>query len=152
MPDPTHNLRYSDDIERVPADEAESIAAIIASMTHESEVTTARNGHAVRASHAKSHGLMKGELRVFDGLPEPLLPPQDAYGAARQAYMDQAYMDQVYMGDVMAFRPSHALAAHRPLGSLMRARLATHPRLSAFRHGRNGTAEQEPRGPENIPD
>ncbi len=361
MPDQPHYLRYSDDIEQVPADEAESIASIIGSMTHESEMTAARYHHAVRASHAKSHGLMKGELRVFDGLPEPLrqglfahpatyavavrmavgpgellsdavsthrgmaikvfgvegekmpghqagtqdfvlatgpafpqadaaafakamkkieanveksegfkqavstvarvtnaaiggasgsldffghppippladtyysqaalrygayvakiaavpvtpalvaeagtrldvgsdrdafrrsvvdylkasgaefeirvqlatdldempvedaskvwpesrspyvavarivLPPQDAYGTARQRYMD----------DVMAFSPTHSLAAHRPLGSLMRARLATYPALSAFRHGRNGETEREPGGLQDIPD
>ena len=361
MSDQPHYLRYDDGIERVPEGETEAIASIIASMTHESEMTAARYGHAVRASHAKSHGLMKGELQVFDQLPEPLrqglfarparytvavrmavgpgellsdavsthrgmaikvfgvegekmpghqadtqdfvlatgpafpqadaaafakamkkieanvekpegfkqavstaarvtnaaigglsgsldffghppippladtyysqaalrygdyvaklavtpvtpalvaladtnldvkadpdafrhsvidylkangaefelrvqlgtdlgetpvedaskvwpeskspyvavarivLPPQDAYGAARQAYMD----------DVMAFRPSHGLAAHRPLGSLMRARLATYPRLSAFRHGRNGEAEREPGGIAEIPD
>ena len=35
----------------------------------ESEVTAGRYGHAVRASHAKSTGLLKGELRVLPGLP-----------------------------------------------------------------------------------
>ena len=67
---------------------------------------------------------------------------QDAYGSARQAYMD----------DVMSFRPSHSLEAHRPLGSLMRARLQTYPRLSAFRHGRNGQTPHEPRSIDEIPD
>ncbi len=71
-----------------------------------------------------------------------VLPPQDAYGAARQAFMD----------DTMSFRPSHSLDAHRPLGSLMRARLATYPQLSAFRHGRNGQAQHEPRTLDEIPD
>ena len=71
-----------------------------------------------------------------------VLPPQDAYGAARQAYMD----------DVMSFRPAHSLQAHRPLGSLMRARLRTYPSLSGFRHGRNGQAEHEPRALDEIPD
>ena len=40
-----------------------------------------------------------------------VVPPQDAYGSARQAFVD----------DVMSFQPSHGLEAHRPLGSLMRA-------------------------------
>ncbi len=71
-----------------------------------------------------------------------VLPPQDGYGAARQTYMD----------DVMSFQPSHSLEAHRPLGSVMRARLATYPQLSAFRHARNGQAQREPRALDEIPD
>lgn len=71
-----------------------------------------------------------------------VLPAQDAHSPARQAYFD----------DVLAFRPGHGLAAHRPLGSLMRARLATYPALSAFRHGRNGVAEREPRSLDDVPD
>ena len=71
-----------------------------------------------------------------------VLPPQDAYGPARQAFMD----------DVMSFRPAHSLDAHRPLGSLMRARLKTYPRLSAFRHDRNGLEQREPAGLDEIPD
>ena len=70
-----------------------------------------------------------------------VLPPQDAYGAARQAFMD----------DVMSFRPAHSLEAHRPLGSLMRARLKTYPRLSAFRHERNGQPQREPQTLDEIP-
>ena len=68
----TNYVRYSADIERVAPDEADTIKGIVASMTHESEITAERYKHAVRASHAKSHGLLKGELRVFDGLPAPL--------------------------------------------------------------------------------
>ena len=70
-----------------------------------------------------------------------LVPPQDAYGVARPAYMD----------DVMSFRPTHSLQAHHLLGSLMRARLRTYPSLSGFRHGRNEQAEHEPRSLDEIP-
>ena len=70
-----------------------------------------------------------------------VLPPQDAYGPARQAYMD----------DVMSFRPAHSLEAHRPLGSLMRARLKTYTVLSGFRHQRNGQPQTEPRSIDDIP-
>ena len=70
------------------------------------------------------------------------LPAQDAYGAARQAYMD----------DAMSFRPAHSLAAHRPLGSLMRARLQAYAALSRFRHARNGVAAQEPQTLADVPD
>jgi hypothetical protein len=44
------------------------------------------------------------------------------------------------------------LEAHRPLGSLMRARLRTYAALSACRHERNGTPEREPRSMDEVPD
>ncbi len=56
------------------------------------------------------------------------------------------------MDEVLSFCPSHALAAHRPLGSLMRARLRAYPALSAWRHRRNGVAAREPRSLDEIPD
>ena len=62
------------------------------------------------------------------------LPPQDAYSDARRHYFD----------DLMTFRPGHALAVHRPLGSVMRARLQVYQALSAFRHQQNGLREQNP--------
>lgn len=65
-------VRYSDDVEVRRPGEEETIDRIIAAMTRESGITAERYSHAVRASHAKSHGLLKGELRVLDGLPEPL--------------------------------------------------------------------------------
>lgn len=71
-----------------------------------------------------------------------VLPPQDAHSTARTAYFD----------DVLAFRPAHTLAAHRPLGSLMRARLTTYGALSAYRHGRNGKPEVEPASVADVPD
>lgn len=58
------------------------------------------------------------------------LPRQDAYAPERVRYFDE----------VMTFRPSHSLAAHRPLGSIMRARLQVYAALSDFRHRENGIA------------
>jgi hypothetical protein len=72
MPEPHPPVRYSDDVEAPPPDEDAVIDRIIAAMTRESGITAERHGQAVRASHAKSHGLLKGELRVLDGLPEEL--------------------------------------------------------------------------------
>ena len=43
-----------------------------------------------------------------------------------------------YFDDVMTFRPAHSLAAHRPLGSVMRARLQVYRALSDYRHRANG--------------
>ena len=70
------------------------------------------------------------------------LPRQDAYSPARQACFDQ----------VLSFQPAHALAAHRPLGSLMRARLATYQALSAHRHAQNRERQVEPAGLAQVPD
>lgn len=72
MSDRQSYVRYSDSVEQPSADENDVIAQIIQSMTRESQTVAARDGHTVRASHAKSTGLLKGELRVLDGLPEPL--------------------------------------------------------------------------------
>jgi len=71
-----------------------------------------------------------------------VLPPQDAYGAARQTYFDQ----------VLSFQPAHALAEHRPLGSLMRARLATYQALSDYRHRQNERQQVEPTSIDQVPD
>ena len=69
------------------------------------------------------------------------LPRQAAYGAARVAYFDER----------LTFSPAHGLAAHRPLGSVMRARLQVYKALSAFRHRENGVAEVNPAGVDQIP-
>ncbi len=69
------------------------------------------------------------------------LPRQDAYTTARQRYFDE----------VMTFRPAHALVAHRPLGSVMRARLRVYEALSAFRHRANGVAEENTGAVDLIP-
>ena len=70
-----------------------------------------------------------------------VLPPQDGYSAAKRKYAD----------DVLSFRPAHSLAAHRPLGSLMRARLKTYQALSRFRHERNQVSEVEPISIDQVP-
>jgi hypothetical protein len=69
------------------------------------------------------------------------LPSQAAYGDARVRYFDE----------VMTFRPAHSLAAHRPLGGVMRARLQVYKALSAFRHRQNGIDEQNTRSVDQIP-
>ncbi len=70
------------------------------------------------------------------------VPAQDAYSPARQAYFDE----------VLSFQPAHTLAAHRPLGSLMRARLQTYQALSAYRHAQNRQDQVEPATPDQVPD
>lgn len=70
------------------------------------------------------------------------LAPQDVLSPERVSYVEE----------VLSFRPAHSLIEHRPLGSLMRARLQVYTALSAFRHKYNQMAETEPTGLDAIPD
>ncbi|MCJ2066525.1 catalase family protein [Methylobacterium sp. J-088] len=69
------------------------------------------------------------------------LPRQDAYAPERVRYFDE----------VMTFRPAHSLASHRPLGSVMRARLQVYRALSDYRHRENGVASQDTARINEIP-
>ena len=61
---------------------------------------------------------------------------------APQPAWDEAVVHQVDEG--MQFNPWHALAAHRPLGSIMRVRKAVYAMSKRFRAERNGMAIAEP--------
>ena len=65
-------LPYRNDIETPEEDEQASIDGIIQGMTQESETVEKRQGHAVRASHAKSTACVIGELVVPADLPPEL--------------------------------------------------------------------------------
>ena len=65
-------LRYSDDVEQVPSDEAETIAVLAREFQKIAEITFRDGGHAIRPVHAKSHGFVRGELIVSAGLPTAL--------------------------------------------------------------------------------
>lgn len=71
-----------------------------------------------------------------------ILPPQDAWSAARQAFVDEE----------LSFCPAHSLAAHRPLGSIMRARMKAYEVLGRERREQNGRPMREPRSIEAVPD
>lgn len=65
-------IRYSTDVEQVQPDEAETIAEINATFDQILETTAEDYGHAVRSVHAKSHGVLAGELVVDANLPPEL--------------------------------------------------------------------------------
>ena len=65
-------VSFSADVEQPEAGEAQTIAAINASMRGILETTWQDYGHAVRSVHAKSHGLVQGELQVLENLPARL--------------------------------------------------------------------------------
>jgi hypothetical protein len=65
-------LPYDDSVERTQPDEDELISKIVASMARVNRRTFDQYRHATRDAHAKSHGILRGELTVYDGLPEHL--------------------------------------------------------------------------------
>ena len=65
-------LRYQPSYEHPEPDEAKTLADINEQMHKIQEKTWADGGRAIRSVHAKSHGLLVGELRVPTGLPPEL--------------------------------------------------------------------------------
>lgn len=63
-----------------------------------------------------------------------VLPPQEAWTEAKSALFDEG----------LSFQPANSLAAHRPLGQVMRARLFVYDRLARFRQAANGVARRCP--------
>ncbi len=68
--------------------------------------------------------------------------PQDAYSPARRVYVDET----------LSFSPWHALAAHQPLGNIMRARKVCYPVSSGYRRDMNKRSSEEPRDISECPD
>jgi hypothetical protein len=64
-----------------------------------------------------------------------VVPPQTAWSESRSAAVD----------DGMAFSPWHSLAAHRPLGQIMRLRRPAYEAGARFREVNNGAPITEPR-------
>lgn len=72
-PDELENpVRYSVDVEAVRSNEGRTIEQLCETFDTILETTAKDYGHAVRAVHAKSHGILKGMMRVEGGLPPDL--------------------------------------------------------------------------------
>jgi hypothetical protein len=72
---PPSPVPYQPSVEIVPQDEPETIKQLIETLLQISDVTFADSRHAFRSVHAKSHGIVEGELEVL-----PDLPPELAQG------------------------------------------------------------------------
>ena len=68
--------------------------------------------------------------------------PQNAYSDARRVWVDEQ----------LSFNPWHGLAAHRPLGNIMRARFKAYQAASHFRCAAEGRVTVEPRSIGELPD
>lgn len=77
---PVSPLRYEPSFEKPEDDEAGTIHALIETLQKINETTYKDGGHGLRGVHAKSHGLLTGELEVLEGL-----PPELAQGVFAQA-------------------------------------------------------------------
>lgn len=69
---PLAPIRFSPSVERPGDDEAETIQGLIATMRYINEKTLADGGHAIRSVHAKTHGILQGDLEVDTNLPADL--------------------------------------------------------------------------------
>jgi hypothetical protein len=65
-------LQYGNSIELTPPDEAQLTELIVASMGRVNRKIFDQHRHAVRDAHAKSHGILKGELEVYPDMPQHL--------------------------------------------------------------------------------
>jgi catalase len=67
--------------------------------------------------------------------------PQESYSDARQIFVDEQ----------LSFSPWHALAAHQPLGGIMRSRRSAYEEAQKFRAQRNLRPHVEPQSVEEVP-
>ena len=67
--------------------------------------------------------------------------PQDTYSDARQTFVDER----------LSFTPWHALAAHQPLGGIMRSRLKAYEEAAKYRAQRNERPRTDPRSIDEVP-
>jgi hypothetical protein len=65
-------LPFQPSFEQIPDDEADTARELADTLHSIMETTFKDNGHAHRSVHAKSHGLLKGQITVLDGLPPAL--------------------------------------------------------------------------------
>lgn len=65
-------LLFDPTFEQVPDDEAKTIEDLTQAMREIIETTYAEGGHAIRSVHAKSHGLLQGEIEILPNLPAEL--------------------------------------------------------------------------------
>lgn len=65
-------VRYSDNVEIKQPNEEEDTRQVVASMARVNRMMFEKHRHAIRDAHAKSHGILRAELQIYDNLAEPL--------------------------------------------------------------------------------
>ncbi|MEJ7804640.1 MAG: catalase family protein [Telluria sp.] len=82
------------------------------------------------------------ERSPYQAVAKLTIPAQDAYSPARRVFAD----------DVLSFNPWHCIDEHRPMGSIMRARIKAYEASSAFRHKMNDRPRIEIDRIDQVPD
>ncbi|MEZ0540293.1 catalase family protein [Fibrella arboris] len=65
-------VRYSDNVEVKQPDEDEQTRQVVESMARVNRLMFEKHRHAIRDAHAKSHGILRAELQIYENLPEEL--------------------------------------------------------------------------------
>ena len=69
---PTTYVRFADGVEEIQPNEDQLGDETVASMARVARMMFEKNRHAIRDAHAKSHGILRGELHLSPNLPEHL--------------------------------------------------------------------------------
>ena len=69
---PTSYVRFDSGVEEIQPNEDQLGDETVASMARVNRLMFEKNRHAIRDAHAKSHGIMRGELHINPDLPEHL--------------------------------------------------------------------------------
>ena len=72
MSTPTRYVPYTRELEQPFPNEEELVRQVVTAMEHANQQVAAKHRHGLRDAHAKSHGVLAGELRVEPNLPEHL--------------------------------------------------------------------------------
>ena len=72
MPLPAAYVRFADGVEEIQPNEDQLGDETVASMARMARMMFEKNRHAIRDAHAKSHGILRGELHVYPNLPAHL--------------------------------------------------------------------------------
>ena len=81
------------------------------------------------------------DLSPYRAVATLVAEPQEAYSPERRVFCDEN----------LHFNPWHALAAHRPLGNIMRARRKSYALSTQYRHRMNGHVAVEPTSIDQLP-
>jgi len=66
---PTSYVRFADGVEEIQPNEDQLGTDTVASMARVARMMFEKNCHAIRDAHAKSHGILRGELHVAPTCP-----------------------------------------------------------------------------------
>jgi hypothetical protein len=104
---PTEPLRSQASFEQAEPDEEQTITALCETLHKILDTTSRDYGHAVRSVRAKSHGLLRGELRVAE------LPPVLAQGVFAQA-RDNPFVARIAVSPQSAWNDVRSAAIEEP--------------------------------------